>query len=244
MATPRKNPPRQTEIKIPVNTETEAESADNEVELTPEERALAEQSLDDDEWGPEGGASIGEVVPENEDEPAYQSDVDSEEGLTSESEVVSADEPETVQDGDLAEDEVQEENQTPLLESAAEPVNAPPPQNNIQPVKRTSRRTTVPKTYQPPEPKPANAGHVHVLEDGDLMEGVNEHAAFPDHLASADECLKWMEMNNLTARQQENNRTWIIYSGANEIIGAGGSLSIACHAAGMRVVQDSDVENP
>ncbi len=237
---------QQTQIKLPeaikANTPTsEPELADDTDGLTEEERLLAEQSLEDDpdDFGPEGGASIGDVDPENEDASAY-------EGATDESDVVS-EENEDDSDGD---DQTELDEQNNPQDDPQDESNQPEPVDQPEPDQSSPNLTNLPA-----QPIRAGArmekriGHpvltterqltnrVAILQDGDIMDGTDQHqdsAQLPkEQLPDANECLAWIDMNNLTATQQKN-RTWVIYDSANNIIGAGHSLPVACHAAGMR----------
>lgn len=234
---------QQTQIKLPeaikANTPTsEPELADDTDGLTEEERLLAEQSLEDDpdDFGPEGGASIGDVDPENEDASAY------EEGVADESDVVSE---EGEDDSDEEPDEV---HQTELDDEQAdlqpEPVDQPEPDQSspnltnlpAQPIRagaRMKKRIGHPVLTTERQ----LTSRVAILQDGDIMDGTDQHqdsAQLPkEQLPDANECLAWIDMNNLTATQQKN-RTWVVYDSAENIIGAGHSLPVACHAAGMR----------
>lgn len=231
---------QQTQIKLPeaikANTPTsEPELADDTDGLTEEERLLAEQSLEDDpdDFGPEGGASIGDVDPENEDASAY------EEGATDESDVVSEDE-----DG-VNEVELDDEQADPQDEpDQPEPVDQPEPDQSspiltnlpAQPIRAGARmKKRIGHPVLTTERQLTN--RVAILQDGDIMDGTDQHqdsAQLPkEQLPDANECLAWIDMNNLTATQQKN-RTWIVYDSAENIIGAGHSLPVACHAAGMR----------
>lgn len=225
---------QQTQIKLPeaikANTPTsEPELADDTDGLTEEERLLAEQSLEDDpdDFGPEGGASIGDVDPENEDASAY------EEGVTDESDVVSEDE-----DG-VNEVELDDEQADPQDEpDQPEPDQSSPSLTNLpaQPIRAGARmKKRIGHPVLTTERQLTN--RVAILQDGDIMDGTDQHqdsAQLPkEQLPDANECLAWIDMNNLTATQQKN-RTWVVYDSAENIIGAGHSLPVACHAAGMR----------
>lgn len=258
-----------TQITVPTETfsQPEAELADNSHELSPEELAAAEASLeDDDDFSGEGAETMESVIPENEDDPAYESEVDSEDDQSDPEDDQSEAELDAIAAKIKADQEaakikpVDPKTETitgtpnPIPAEPSEPINQPDPEPTSTdaipslPLK-PSRRTTVPKTYKPPTPPPSNLAHtVAVLQDGDIMEGDDQNRAFPfsHQLSSADECLAWMNVNNLTAAQQETNQTWLVKDSSGNIIGAGASLPIACHASGMRsrVEIDLDVENP
>lgn len=239
---------------------TEVEPADNENELSQEERDAAESSLDDDNpFSEEGGADIGDVDPLDEESPAYESEVVSDE-----------DESEVVSDGDLDGEEINESTESPELlpvdpetESLhghpnhsepvdPEPIDQPPSDPNDlsslsspKPSRRAKKVQAAPalSTDQP------SLQNVSLLKDGDIMDNTDsEAAAHPDseNLSNPNECLAWLEMNNLRASQQPS-RVWFVYapgSPEDTIIGAGASLPVACYAAGMRAAGDDDVENP
>lgn len=255
-------PKQSTQIKIPqaikANSQPEPELADNTNELSDEERELAEQSLEDDDFSPDGGASIGDVDPENEDQPAY-------EGAADESEVVSEEEDSTLdgqeedsselddqEDQDSSEesdpDESDDSDEETFDESSAQVQELQPEAPPIRSGRPMKRQLGHP--IQTTEKQLTN--RVAILQDGDIMEGTDSHvtsAQLPaEQLPDANECLAWIDMNNLTANQQQN-RTWVVRDSGDNIIGAGHSLPIACHAAGMRAVTgatevDDDVNNP